>query len=324
MVPVRIPGRDGSDHEAVVVIVHSGGLAGIGEAPVVPGLGFSLAAIATELAAVDGEPVSGPAKFGLETARLDLAARSAGVPVAELIGGARRRAVRCAAVIRGRRPAEVAAEVEAARARGFVTCEVMSSGHPEADLERVGAARYAAGPDLALRIDLGGRLALDEAIAFLPDLQRFRLELIEQPLPAAAPLADWLALESKAWAPLYADESLGDPGLAVELGAAGIGFAVKLATVGGWEGLSRLASRFPAGQFLLGSASETSIGVAAALHAACAFPRAVADSALAPGPFEADLGQGLGSAGPRLELPAGPGLGVELDREALRRYRVDR
>ena len=38
----------------------------------------------------------------------------------------------------------------------------------------------------------------------------------------------------------------------------------------------------------------------------------------------ADLAFGAGLGGPRLELPAGPGLGVELDRRVLELYRLDR
>ena len=100
--------------------------------------------------------------------------------------------------------------------------------------------------------------------------------------------------------------------------------AMKLATVGGPAAAVALAggARGPA---LLGSSYETSVGLAAAVHAACALPAEPLDCGLATrGLLDADMASGLPAAGPLLRLPAGPGLGVELDRRTLARYRLDR
>lgn len=324
-VPVRIPMVGGGAHEAVIVILEAGGLTGLGEATALTERGHTLEALMAELAG-DAEPEGGPARFALETARADLEARVQNLPLAALLGGVRRRAVRSSRLIRSLRPAAVAAEVEAARGAGFTTFKLKSGGHgTDGELERAGAARYAAGPDASLRLDLNGRLSLEQAVSLLPALQRFRLEFVEQPLPVDAPLADWLELESRAWWPLYADESLADRGLASELGRAGIGFAIKLATVGGWSGFNSLTAEFPAGQFLIGSSFETSIGLAAAVHLACSTERPMPDCGLATRDFlEGDLGTGLEASGPWIALPEGPGLGVELDPAGLARYRLDR
>jgi len=57
---------------------------------------------------------------------------------------------------------------------------------------------------------------------------------------------------------------------------------------------------------------------------ACALPREPRACGLATASLlEVDPGVGLGPPGPLMSLPDSPGLGVELDRDALRRYRVE-
>ena len=304
---------DDGYHEAAILILHGGAGVGLGEAPALSARGGDLAAVCAELRA--GAPRSAAARAAWTSAQLDLRARQAGVAVAELLGGAHRRAVRCNHLVRSGSPAAVAAEVKAAAAGGFRTFKLkaLDSGGP-LDQERLGAARHAAGPDGRLRLDLNGA----ELQGGLRSLRRFGLEFVEQPLPTAAPLARWLQLGPGA----AADESLGQPGLARELAASGVAIAIKLATVGGPGAALALAS-VAAGPVLLASSFETSIGIAAALHTACALRGEPLDCGLATaGLLDADLGRGLVMAGSWLGLPPGPGLGVELDRVELDRYRV--
>jgi O-succinylbenzoate synthase len=212
--------------------------------------------------------------------------------------------------------------VEAAAGAGFRTFKLKASGVP-LDLERLGAARWGAGPTGRLRLDFNGALAPAAAARLLPTLAAFGVELVEQPLPAPAPLAEWLLL-ARAGVPLAADESLADPACGRALVEAGLGLAMKLATVGGPGAALELAG--PArGPVLVGSSYETSVGLAAALHTACALAAEPLDCGLATrGLLDGDVAVGLPAEGPLLRLPAGPGLGVELDRRALDRYRLDR
>jgi len=298
-VRVAIPMRGGT-YSAVLVILHAGGLTGVGEAPLLP-----------------GRPEAAALRAAQETAELDLSARAAGVPVAELLGGARRPGVRCAALVAAVRPSEVAAEVEGLVAEGFtaVKLKAANAGGP-VDQERLGAARWAAGRDVELRLDFNGRLSVRGALAALPGLKVFAPITFEQPLPPDARPSAWAALGDPL--ALAADESL-----AAGLAAARVGLAVKLATVGGPRAAVALANLSP-GRAWVGSSYETSIGLAAALHAACAFEREPPACGLATSRLlEADLGSGLMPAAGFLALRAGPGLGVGLDRAALERYRVD-
>jgi L-alanine-DL-glutamate epimerase-like enolase superfamily enzyme len=304
-IKVRIPMAGRAAYEAVIVVESSNGLEGLGEAPLVAGR--------DPAAAIRGAE---------ETARLDLEARQAGIPLAELLGGVRRRQVECSSLVTDPRADRVAEEVERAYAAGFRCFKLKAAnGGGMLDQVRLGAARWAAGPQARLRLDFNGGLAGAEAAVRLPSLAPFQLELLEQPLPPGAAVAEWTELAGRVHAPLAADESLAL--LGPELKRAGIGLAIKLATVGGPRAALELA-RGASGPVTIGSSYETSIGLAAALHVACALEREPLACGLATiRMLDQDLAVGLPGGGPVLLLPEAPGLGVELDRSALARYRLD-
>jgi L-alanine-DL-glutamate epimerase-like enolase superfamily enzyme len=301
---IEIPMPLGS-YSAVFVVLEEDGLTGVGEAPLLAGRSDALSLRAAR-----------------ETAALDLRARRTGVRMADLIGGVRRERVPCCALLTAVKPSEVAAEIERFVAAGFTAVKLKAAnGGGPVDQERVGAARWAAGHDVELRLDFNGRLSIDQAVAVLPGLRAFAPITFEQPLSPAARPSEWMRLGDPE--SLAADESLADPDLPAELGEAGVSLAIKLATVGGPGAAVRLAS---AGhRAWVGSSYETSIGLAAALHAACAFEREPAPCGLATLSLLAgDVASGLGIENGFMALPGGTGLGVELDRAALDRYRVDK
>jgi O-succinylbenzoate synthase len=274
---------------------------------------------------VPGRSPEAAFRAATETAELDLRAKAAGVPMAVILGGARRRRIACNALIRGSSPADVAREIERAGAAGFRCFKLKAvNGGGALDLERVGAARWAAGRDAELRLDFNGSLGRERAAVALSGLAAFAPLTVEQPLAASATLEDWTWLAARAGVALAADESLADATLAAALAELGIGLAIKLATVGGPAAAVALAGT-AAGRAWLASSYETSIGVSAALHVACAF----ADEPSACGLATLDLLEADLASGPRVEngclaLPDAPGLGVELDTDALERYRADR
>jgi len=98
---------------------------------------------------------------------------------------------------------------------------------------------------------------------------------------------------------------------------------MMLATVGGLRAALELG-RLATGAVLLASSYETSIGLAAALHVACALERPPLACGLATGGLlKADLASGLLLRAGRLHLPPGPGLGVELDEALASLYPYD-
>jgi muconate cycloisomerase len=100
---------------------------------------------------------------------------------------------------------------------------------------------------------------------------------------------------------------------------------VKLSKVGGIGPAATIAAEVPV---YLSSALDGPVGIAAAAHAAQALYRDHEDPGLAHGlatqelfagtiaSAECELREGL------LRLPDGPGLGVEIDEEALERHRL--
>jgi L-alanine-DL-glutamate epimerase-like enolase superfamily enzyme len=309
-------------YEVVIVTLDQDGLRGIGEAPVVAARGDSLASLLHEIRL--GKPVSPAARCAVETARCDLEARRRGVTLAELLGGRHRCSVTCSALVTGIRPELVVLELEQRMKSGFATFKLKAGAAASLDLERLGAARWAAGRGGRLRLDFNGRLAPAEAEVRLASLERFRIELFEQPLPAGAGVGDWRRLAERTGVALAADESLADPRLGEELAGAGLGLALKLATVGGPRTALELAAR-ARGPVTIGSSFETSIGIAAALQVACALHDEPMSCGLATGDLlGGDVAGGLELDGPRLRLPDAPGLGVELDQPALDAYRIDR
>jgi L-Ala-D/L-Glu epimerase len=326
VIPLRIPldgpggisaqGRE-TYYECALLVLREDGLYGLGEAPALRARGASLEVLCRELEA--GRPCHPAARSAWASAELDLAARRKGVQAVELLGGARRRSVPCNALVGAASPAATGREVEAARSAGYGTVKLKAAGLP-LDYERLGASRWAAGGSGRLRLDCNGA----DYRPALRTLEALGLELIEQPLPAGATPALWQATQSGTALMLAADESLADPALAAAVARTGIALACKLATVGGPRAALELAAQ-ATGPVLLSSSYETSVGIAAALATACALPRDPLACGLATRRLlEADIAHGLGAEGPELGLPAGPGLGVELDERAVARYRVDR
>ncbi|CAK9017902.1 N-succinyl-L-Arg/Lys racemase (N-succinyl amino acid racemase) (NSAR) [Durusdinium trenchii] len=124
------------------------------------------------------------AKSALEMACWDIQGKAAGVPVYELLGGAKRsRDIRCrfsvGAYDEPRLRRVVAERVEA----GFTTIKVKVGGTADDDLHRVRAARDVMGPELELVIDANCGWEVDTAIAKINALEECRIGLVEQPTP---------------------------------------------------------------------------------------------------------------------------------------------
>ncbi len=153
-----------------------------------------------------GIPVELPAaRFGFETALLDLLGQIVNAPVAGLLSRRPRNHVPLAALITGDDPAAILDGVAAARKRGVSTIK-LKIGRPKAfaaECELIASIRERFGPTLAIRLDANGAWNPDEAMHRLGALAQFRPEFVEQPV---AP--DRLVQLVGAPVPLAADESL--------------------------------------------------------------------------------------------------------------------
>jgi len=267
------------------------------------------------------EVVSSPAvRAGLEMACWDLAAQSARIPLAEMLGPAARHRVPVNAIIDRLNPADAATVAHEFVAQGFCCLKLKVGRNVREDTARLAAVRAAAGPQVRLRIDANGMWSLDEALRFLPQLAAYDLDYVEQPVADAAQLAQ---VRRAVNVPIAADECVTDAAAVRQLAALGAAdvIVVKPALLGLRAAAAVVRTAQTCGMsVVVTSALDTSIGIAAALHLAATLPDPVLPCGLATASLlTGDLArEPLVPRGGWLEVPRRPGLGVQLDTEMLR------
>jgi L-alanine-DL-glutamate epimerase-like enolase superfamily enzyme len=296
--------------------------------PAIRGLDpWNWAAIAARLkAAFSGRPFL---RAGIEMACLDLAGREKDMRVVDLLGGAHRDVIATKFVLPGRETAVVRDMARDLSGLGVDVVKVKVGLGVAADIARVAAVREELGPDVRLTVDANEGWQPEEAHWALSGLAASGVIAVEQPLSRNA----WRAsatLRGHTAAAIVGDESIwamADVARSAETGA----FDMVSIYPGKCGGLrSTLAVAEAAAALGLGvtfgSNLELGIGSAALAHAIAASPLVsplVPADLIGPLYFESSLVTddsfvGWGSA----MLPPGPGLGVDLDRAALARYRI--
>lgn len=265
-----------------------------------------------------------PAKMALDIAIHDAAARARGVPVADLLGGARRRQLPTDISLPFAEPEQIAAQARDAVDEGFRTVKVRVGDRADADNARLAAARRAIdgkpdGAAVTFAADANGAWNRDEAIRRLRRWAPYRLAWIEQPVPASD-LEDLAAVTRESPVPVMADESvMGPAGLRrlLNAGAADL-LHFKLAKAGGITRLLEMAAMADAAGklYMIGQMDEGMLATAAAVHcgAACAARHFEVHGyvRVRRQPF-----RGLTYDRGTMMVPSGPGLGVDVDDDAL-------
>lgn len=173
---------------------------------------------------------------------------------------------------------------------------------------------------VALRIDANGTWERATAGAFLERLRGDAVAYVEQPV-ADAPGA-LVDLASVSPVPVAADESAHPVDRALDLASRGLPVLVlKPSALGGLRRARRLAREMAdlRTRIVWTSALESAVGRAALLHLAADCgdgPHGLATGHLVRDDTSRDLGQ---PADGHLPVPDGPGLGISVDRTALRR-----
>ena len=282
----------------------------LGEAP------FDPARVWSAIARCRGRGATPQALAAVDIALHDLAARVQGVPLWGLLGASSAKPVVCNATLPAANPTMFRALLERWAGEGFRSFK-LKVGLP-GDIALVTSARQLLGPDARLRLDANGAWSVDEAAERLRMLARQTIELAEEPVAGLQAMA---RLRKRTRIPLAADESIvtvRDAREAAELDACSVA-AVKLAKVGGIAAALELADEIPV---YLSSALEGPVGIAAAAHVVQALPARNAALGLAHGLaterlFAASIGAGPLFRGDELHLSDQPGLGVEVDADAL-------
>jgi len=217
------------------------------------------------IAAWVGADGPAPARSALDLALHDRLARRRGVPLYRLLGLPVPAPLPTSFTIAIAEPEEMARLAREA-GRYPVLKIKLGSDDDEARLAAVRAAR----PDARLRVDANSGWTGEEALRRLRTLERFDLEMIEQPV--ARDDIDGLGyVQAHTDLPVVADESLQSPADLERLAAAGVrGINLKLMKVGGLApGLAMLRRARALGlRVMLGCMIETSLGTTAMAHLA--------------------------------------------------------
>jgi galactonate dehydratase len=138
-----------------------------------------------------GGPIFGSALAGLDQALWDIAGKALGVPVHRLLGGHVRDRIRMYGWIGGDDPSEIADHVQERMDQGLTAIKMNASGRlthlaTSAELDgvvaRAEAARSVLGPDRDVAIDFHGRVSLANARRLSVLLEPVRPLFIEEPV----------------------------------------------------------------------------------------------------------------------------------------------
>jgi muconate cycloisomerase len=295
-------------------------------APAVVGLSadrFTVAGVQMDAAAKRNNA----AKAAIETALFDAVGKTLNVPAALLLGGVVRDRIPVLWTLASGDPAQEIAEAEAKIAgRLHDTFKVkIGAQAPETDVARLRCLAKALQGRATLIADVNQAWDETTAVRFLPALADLGVRLVEQPLPAWN-IAGMARVRARSAVPLMADEcvfSTHDMLHVAQCAAADV-VSLKLVKHAGLLNLRNVAAVAEAAGIGLygGCLLESSIGAAAHLHAFAGL-RTLEWGCEHFGPqiLTDDLVQEpLRFADFHIHLPAGPGIGVMLDRDKLRRY----
>lgn len=265
------------------------------------------------------------AKCAIETALLDAQARRMNVPLSELLGGRVRDALPVAWTLASgdtlRDIAEAEKMLDLRRHRIFKLKiglrEVMD------DVAHVLAIKRALGERASVRVDVNQAWSEMDAVRGIAALEAGGVDLIEQPVHAAnrAALA---RLKQRFDVAIMADEALRGPGDALALAQADCAdvYAVKITQSGGLMPALEVATvaRLAGVGLYGGTMLEGGIGTAATAHVCSTFTELAWGTELF-GPLlltQEVLREPLVYRDFMLQVPTGPGLGVEIDTDKLR------
>lgn len=264
---------------------------------------------------------SAQAVAAVDIALHDLVGQATGEPVWRLLGASEAKPVVCNATLPAANPAATQVMSEEWRSQGFRTFKLKVG--LAGDVTQVATVRQTLGAEVAIRVDANGAWSVGDARDRLQALVTHRIELAEQPVGTFEQMVE---VRRAVDVRFSADESIVSPfdaRRAEELGACEIA-AVKVAKVGGLGAALEIAEVMPS---YLSSALEGPVGITAAAHAVQALTEdgdaGVAHGLATERLFSSTIGRGAATDEDRLIVDDRPGLGVEIDEDALAARRLD-
>ena len=273
---------------------------------------------------------------GIDVAARDAAARHLGVPLHALIGGARQTSVPVYAsggYVTADPEPDFEAQMDAMAGRSFASVKIKIGLSPASDLWRVRKAREYLGDEVELLVDANSNYTVDVALESMRKIEPFGIGWFEEPL-APLDFDGYAELCHRAPIPVATGEALYTAHDFKRLADARGAHILQpdLSLCGGLGQGRRIAdiarlSHLRLSPHVWGSA----VGLAAACHFVASlsgYPHA--GNCPKPTLVEYDVGENplrdellktpIVLADNALQLPEGPGLGIELDEAALVRF----
>ena len=261
----------------------------------------------------------------IDIALWDLAGRALNVPVSTLLGGRFRERVDVHGSIGIAEAGEMAAQAQEQVAMGYRALKLYAGRDTlDGDLARLRAVREAVGPDIAFILDINGLWDAETCLRALPRLADLGVIVLEQPLPPDD-VAGLKQVTAAAPMGIAADEAVFSPADVARIGTSRTASVINLglSKLGGLRRSRACATVAAAAGLgaLVGSVVELGIATAAGLHLAASLPELEYPTYLVgPLKYEQDISaQPLELTDGTVAIPSGPGLGIEVDEEVLRR-----
>jgi muconate cycloisomerase len=261
----------------------------------------------------------------LDMACYDLMGRITGRPASDFMGGAVADEIPLAAMIPLMSPETMVAFGKGLAASGVRTLRVKLGRNINEDVKIMEGIRAAVGKDIRLRVDYNQAYTPAQAVRAIKAIEPFGIDLAEQPVRTA----DFLGMayvQKRVSTPLMAHESgfsLTDIITLIELGAVGA-ITINTERPGGVTNALRAIDYVE--QRGLGAVihnQSLGIGSAVQIHLAAARLHSLGHDTELFGHvmMEDDLiKEEIDYTGGKAKVPAGPGWGVTLDEEALKKY----
>jgi L-alanine-DL-glutamate epimerase-like enolase superfamily enzyme len=265
-----------------------------------------------------------PIRAAIEMACFDVQGKLLDLPVAQLIGGIRRTRIPAVKNVGVGTPEQSAELAQRYVADGYRLLKVRVGADANADEARLEAIRAVVPDEIRIRLDANQAWTAPEAIAAIGRYARYGLEAVEQPC-AFWDVASNARVVAQSPVPIISDEGfVSAPEARVLLSAGGADVMhAYLGKCGGIAPTMEIAAitRSFGARMTLGERVPLGVSEAAHLHVAAALPELEFPCALAYDLNESDLlVEPPTRGGGYLELPDGPGLGVDVDLDVLERY----
>ena len=268
------------------------------------------------------------AKAAIEIALHDLAGRATGRSLQALLGAKQRDRMAVLAVVGSEDVTADLREAETRHAAGYRAFKIkVGLGSPEADAERtrrICKLLKAPGRHCLVSADANQGFGVDEALRYVRAVADCGLDFFEQPVDAHN-LDAMARVAAATGVPIAADEGIhsrDDIERHHERQAAR-GASLKAIKLGGLRALleaSRLCDRLGMQVNISCKTGESSVASAAAVHVAAVAPAiAWGLTVTSPGLAEDVVVEPLRIANGHVEVPSGPGLGIEVDERRVRR-----